>query len=55
MCTSLSLNSLSRSSRRLARWRPALALLVYLALLGLHPVVVGRDPLAGLFRSVMHD
>ena len=35
--------------RELGWWRPALALLAYLALLGLHPVVIGRDPLAGLF------
>jgi uncharacterized membrane protein len=34
--------------RELGWWRPALALPVYLALLGLHPVVIGRNPLAGL-------
>ncbi|MCC2664816.1 MAG: hypothetical protein K0S35_2738 [Geminicoccaceae bacterium] len=35
--------------RRELGWRrPALGLLVYFALLGLHPVVIGRDPLAGL-------
>jgi uncharacterized membrane protein len=37
--------------REVRWWRPALALLVYLTLLALHPVVIGRDPLAGL----MHD
>ncbi len=34
--------------REIGLWRVALALLVYVALLWLHPVVIGRDPLAGL-------
>jgi uncharacterized membrane protein len=35
--------------RELGWWRPALGLLAYLALLRLHPVVIGRDPMAGPF------
>ena len=34
--------------REIGRWRVALALLVYASLLYLHPIVIGRDPLAGI-------
>ena len=34
--------------RQIGLRRVALALLVYVGLLRLHPVVIGRDPLAGL-------
>src|SRR5690606_8931915 len=34
--------------REIGWWRLCLALLVYAALLHLHPIVIGRDPLAGL-------
>jgi len=34
--------------REIGWWRLGLALLIYAALLHLHPIVIGRDPLAGL-------
>lgn len=34
--------------REIGWWRVALALLVYVGLLYLHPIVIGRDPLAGI-------
>lgn len=34
--------------REIGWWRVALALLVYASLLYLHPIVIGRDPLAGI-------
>jgi hypothetical protein len=34
--------------REIGWWRLGLALLVYASLLHLHPIVIGRDPLAGI-------
>jgi uncharacterized membrane protein len=34
--------------REIGWWRVGLALLVYASLLSLHPIVIGRDPLAGV-------
>jgi uncharacterized membrane protein len=34
--------------REIGWWRVGLALLVYATILHLHPIVIGRDPLAGL-------
>jgi uncharacterized membrane protein len=34
--------------REIGWWRVGLALLVYATILHLHPIVIGRDPLAGI-------
>lgn len=46
----LRLSALGRAAfwHELGGWRIGLALAAYLALLALHPVVIGRDPLAGI-------
>jgi hypothetical protein len=35
--------------REIGWWRVGVALLVYASLLYLHPIIIGRDPLAGLW------